>query len=516
MIKLFGATPPSNHMHTSAPCPESRPQVDLAESDVAVEIDNVSMKFGATTALDGVTFNLARGKIHSLMGRNGAGKSTLVGLLAKIRQPTSGEIRFAEDITSVATVFQHSTLIPHLSVAENSSLARLPRAGGWIDWKATRRKARSLLDSWDLDIDEDAEVHSLSVAEKQLIEIIREFSRGVKFVLLDEPTSRLEGSDIARLHDRIRRARNSGITFIYISHHLAEVMELCDFAITLRDGRLVSSMAISETHPEVLIRDMLGEQFSSLVRPQSRPQRQANSPVLAINRIKLDSLDISGLSVAAGEMVGVAGLVGSGKELLAETVSGLKKAEEIEVALMGKSVCCATPRQAIAAGISCVPEDRHREGLVLSLGVGENMTLATAPLLSNRFGFLRPQTRDHAAAELAREVGLKASSVHQETEGLSGGNQQKAVLARALASNPKALILMNPTIGVDVGSKAVIYDVIARRQSGGLGVILVTDELEDYERCDRVVVLFQGKITKTFTGNWKQSELLAAIEGVSV
>ena len=514
MIKLFGATLSSNPMQINAPCLEIGPQLGLAE--YAVEIDNVSMKFGATTALDRVTFNLARGKIHSLMGRNGAGKSTLVGLLAKIRQPTSGEIRFAHDIPSVATVFQHSTLIPHLSVAENLSLARLPRAGSWIDWTATRRKARTLLDSWDLDIDENAEVHSLSVAEKQLVEIIREFSRGVKFVLLDEPTSRLEGADIARLHDRIRRARDSGITFIYISHHLAEVMELCDFAITLRDGRLVSSRTIAETTPDALIRDMVGEQFSNPARRQARSRQQGASPVLAINRLQLENLKISELSVGAGEMVGVAGLVGSGKELLAETLSGLKKAEEFAVTLMGKDICCAAPRQAIEAGISCVPEDRHREGLVLSLGVGENMTLATAHRLANRFGFLRPQTRDHAAAELADEVELKASSVHQETEGLSGGNQQKAVLARALASNPKALILMNPTIGVDVGSKAVIYDVIARRQSEGLAVVLVTDELEEYERCDRVVVLFQGKITKTFTGNWEQSELLAAIEGVAV
>jgi simple sugar transport system ATP-binding protein len=482
---------------------------------MAVEIDNVSMKFGATTALDRVTFSLARGKIHSLMGRNGAGKSTLVGLLAGLHQPTSGEIRFADDIRSVGTVFQHSMLVPHLSVTENLGLGRLPRSGARIDWRAARRHARALLDSWDLDISEDAEVSSLSVAEKQLVEIIRELSRGVHLVVLDEPTSRLEGADIARLHDRIRRARDSGITFIYISHHLAEVMELCDIATTLRDGRLVSSRAISETPADVLIRDMVGENVSTPERGRSRSPRSQSSPALELRHLEVDGMEISGLSVGAGEMVGVAGLVGSGKEALAEALSGLRDAETIEVAVMGRPVRCDTPRAAIDGGISCVPEDRHCEGLVLSLPVGENMTMATARGMANRFGFLSPQARDRAAATLADEVGLKASSVRQETASLSGGNQQKAVLARALASNPKVLVLINPTIGVDVASKSVIYDVISRRQSAGMAVLLVTDELEEYERCDRVVVLFEGKIVKTFEGTWDQAELLAAIEGVS-
>jgi simple sugar transport system ATP-binding protein len=292
-------------------------------------------------------------------------------------------------------------------------------------------------------------------------------------------------------------------------------MALCDVATTLRDGRLISSRVISETTPEVLIRDMVGENAPNSERGRIRSPRSKPNLALELRHLKVGSLEISGLSVGAGEMVGVAGLVGSGKELLAEALSGLKKAEQIEVTVSGQSVSCTSPRAAIEGGISCVPEDRHLEGLVLSLSVGENMTMATARGLANRFGFLTPQARDQAADKLSNEVGLKASSVRQETSSLSGGNQQKAVLARALASNPKVLVLINPTTGVDVASKSVIYDVIARRQSEGMAVVLVTDELDEYERCDRVIVLFEGKVTQGFEGSWEQSELLAAIEGVS-
>jgi simple sugar transport system ATP-binding protein len=487
----------------------------VMEPTVAVDVENVSMQFGATTALDDVTFSVQRGTVHSLLGRNGAGKSTLVGILAGLRAPTSGEIRFAEDITSVGTVFQHSMLVPHLSVTENLGLGMLPRRAGRIDWRGARKEARALLDAWDLDVRVDTPVESLSVAERQLVEIIREFSRGAKFVVLDEPTSRLEGADIARLHDRVRRARDAGITFIYISHHLAEVMELCDAATTLRDGRIVSTRLIAETTSDTLIHDMVGEDMPDRQRSVQRRTTSPAGPVLELRRLTAGSAEISDVMVKSGEMVGIAGLVGSGKEAIAESLAGLAPAEIIDASVMGSPVRCDTPGRAIASGIACVPGDRHREGLVLHLPVGENMTMSIASRLANSLGLLSPRARDRRAQELSNEVGLKAASVRQEAESLSGGNQQKAVLARALASSPNLLVLINPTTGVDVASKAVIYDVIAQRQAEGAAVLLVTDELEEYERCDRVLVLFEGKVTRQFDGTWDQSELLAAIEGVS-
>lgn len=489
--------------------------VTVTEPTVAVDIQNVSMQFGATIALDDVTLNVQRGTVHSLLGRNGAGKSTLVGILSGLRAPTSGEIRFAEDITSVGTVFQHSMLVPHLSVTENLALGMLPRRLGRIDWKGARREARALLDAWDLDVSEESSADSLSVAERQLVEIIREFSRGAKFVVLDEPTSRLEGADIARLHDRVRRARDAGITFIYISHHLAEVMELCDAATTLRDGRIVSTRRIAETTSEALIRDMVGEALPDQQGSGRRRVKMAPKPVLELSRIVASSSTVSNLTVQSGEMVGIAGLVGSGKEAIAESLAGLIRAEELDATVMGSPVRCDTPGSAIDSGIACVPGDRHREGLVLSLSVGENMTMSIARRLANRVGLLSPSARTREAQALGEEVGLKAASMQQEAESLSGGNQQKAVLARALASEPKLLILINPTTGVDVASKAVIYDVIAQRQSEGTAVLLVTDELEEYEMCDRVLVLFEGRVSRQFEGAWEQSELLAAIEGVT-
>jgi simple sugar transport system ATP-binding protein len=489
--------------------------LNIAEPNVAVDIENVSMQFGATVALDDVTFSVQRGTVHSLLGRNGAGKSTLVGILAGLRTPTGGVIRFAEDITSVGTVFQHSMLVPHLSVTENLRLGMMPRRSGRIDWKAARRESRALLDAWDLDVSEDAPAESLSVAERQLVEIIREFSRGATFVILDEPTSRLEGADIARLHDRVRRARDSGMTFIYISHHLAEVMELCDVATTLRDGRLVATRLIAETTSDTLIRDMVGDDLPDRQQTELRRPSVASRPVLELRHLATDGVHISSLTIESGEMVGLAGLVGSGKEAIAESLAGLSPAHELDATLMGSPLKCGTPGSAVDSGVACVPGDRHHEGLVLSLPVGENMTMSIARRLANRLGFLSPRVRAQAAEALGQEVGLKAASVEQEAESLSGGNQQKAVLARALASDPDLLILINPTTGVDVASKSVIYDVIARRQADGAAILLVTDELEEYEMCDRVLVLFEGSVATEFEGSWDQSELLAAIEGVS-
>jgi len=485
------------------------------QTSVAVEVKNVSMHFGATRALDDVSFSVQPGTVHSLLGRNGAGKSTLVGILAGLLVPTSGEIRFADEIASVGTVFQHSMLVPHLSVTENLGLGMLPSRSGRIDWKAARRGARALLDAWDLDVREDALASSLSVAERQLVEIIREFSRGAKFVVLDEPTSRLEGADIARLHDRVRRARDAGITFIYISHHLTEVVELCDAATTLRDGKIVSTRLVAETTSDTLIRDMVGEDVPDRQRPVRRRSDVAAPSILELRRLTSVNAEIADLTIESGEMVGLAGLVGSGKEAIAEALAGLARAEVVEASIAGSPIRSDTPRSAIDSGIACVPGDRHREGLVLPLAVGENMTMGIARRLANRMGLLSPRARDRAAQQLGDEVGLKAASVRQEAESLSGGNQQKAVLARALASDPKLLVLINPTTGVDVASKSVIYEVIAQRQAEGTAVLLVTDELEEYERCDRVLVLFEGKVSKQFHGTWDQSELLAAIEGVS-
>lgn len=482
------------------------------------------MVYGPTVALDEVSLTIRSGEIHSLLGRNGAGKSTLVGILAGVVSPTAGVINYDQDVTRdadnvfarrqhVGTVFQHSMLIPHLTVAENMALGDLPHRRGAVKWGENRRRTRALLDEWKLDVAESARVSSLSVGERQLVEIVRELSRGAQFVILDEPTSRLTAGEIDRLHSHVRRAKAQGVTFLYISHHLSEVMELSDTASVLKDGRLVASRVIASTTAEQLIGDMVGDVdfAASAISHRTTANRQDG---LTVRDLRLGDVVVNELDVPRGSMVGIAGLVGSGKEIVADVLSGTAIADAVAIQVCGDAIRIRDEAQAIRAGISFVPSDRHKSGLVLSLGVGENMTLTTRAELSSRLGFISRGRVNQRAEELGAEVGLKAASVTQETRHLSGGNQQKAVLARALASDPKVLVLVNPTTGVDVASKATIYSVIAERQAHGMAVVMISDELQEYDGCDRVVVLFEGKVTKVFERPWNAGELLAAIEGV--
>jgi simple sugar transport system ATP-binding protein len=489
----------------------------------AVDVQNLTVRFGATLALDNVTFSLETGRVHGLLGRNGAGKSTLVGVLAGLLAPTEGSVEFFPDIHStgsdqrreplVGTVFQHSMLVPNLTVAENMALATMPRRKGVIDWSSAREAARLRLQEWGLDIDARRLAGDLSVAERQIVEIVRELSRGARIVILDEPTSRIAGADVERLHSHVVNARDQGVTFIYISHHLNEVMELCDTATILKDGRLVSQKRIVESTTDDIIRDMVGSASSSATRVV-RPQKSRGIG-LEVRGLKIPGLEVDQLSVAAGEMVGVAGLVGSGKELLAEAISGSLPNVVVDVTVAGRVGRVRNEADAIGLGIASVPEDRHRLGLVLGLGVGENMTMSIASRLSRILGFLSPQRRTRRASELGEEVTLKANSLAQEARFLSGGNQQKAVLARALAIDPSVLVLLNPTAGVDVASKAAIYDTIARRQETGLAVLMISDELEEYAGCSRVIVLRSGRVAEELRRPWTVETLLAEIEGVT-
>ncbi len=493
-----------------------------AMTTCAVNVKNLTVRFGATVALDDVTFTLDAGQVHGLLGRNGAGKSTLVGVLAGLVAPTGGSVDFFPDIHSsgsdqrreplVGTVFQHSMLVPNLSVAENMFLAAMPRRYGVINWSSARDAARIRLHEWGIDIDERRIAGDLSVAERQIVEIVRELSRGARIVILDEPTSRIAGADVGRLHSYVANARSQGVTFIYISHHLNEVMELCDSATILKDGRLVSQKSIAKSTTEDIIRDMVGSETRSATRIVHPPKMRGHG--LELRGLRIPNLEIDYLSVAKGEMVGVAGLVGSGKELLAEAISGALPGVVVDVTVAGQISKVRSEVDAIALGIASVPEDRHRLGLVLGLGVGENMTMSIASRLARVLGFLSPRRRARRAREIGEEVTLKASSLAQEARFLSGGNQQKAVLARALAIDPSVLVLLNPTAGVDVASKAAIYDTIAHRQESGLAVLMMSDELEEYAGCSRVLVLRGGQVVAELKRPWTVETLLAEIEGV--
>jgi simple sugar transport system ATP-binding protein len=479
----------------------------------AVTISEVTKDYGATRALDRVSFSVEQGTIHALLGRNGAGKSTLVSLLAGLDKPTSGAIRFHDGVGRVGTVFQHSMLVSSLSVAENMFLGNMPVHRGGVDWAKIRKQTRQRLDDWGLNISEDASVSNLSVSQRQIVEIIRELSRGSSFIILDEPTARIQGAEITELHEKVLKARELGTTFIYISHHLPEVMQICDHATVLRDGRFVSTRKVAEVQASVFVADMVGADLPS-AEQAARPLNGTGQPVVTLNNIESGHLRVQGLALRPGEMVGISGIQGSGKELLGAILSGNEACDRMAGSIHGKALDFKNPREAIEQGIGYVPPDRHHHGLVLSLPVGENVTMSVLHRLAGAFGLINTPKTDAVAQSLIARVGIKASSPNQRVSELSGGNQQKAVLAKALSTDPKLLVLVNPTTGVDIASKANIYGIINQARLTGMAVILISDEVEEFKLCDRVIVIRDGETRAELSGKWRGEELVALIEGV--
>ncbi|GAA2377144.1 sugar ABC transporter ATP-binding protein [Dactylosporangium salmoneum] len=480
----------------------------------AVAAVGVSKHFGATTALSGVTMRIAPGETHALVGRNGAGKSTLVSLLTGLQRPDEGEIRFGDAWRGrVACVFQRSTIIPSLSVAENLFLNR--QAGrGPIRWGALRRRAGELLAEYDVGVDPAALAGELDVEQRQLVEIARALSQGARFIILDEPTARLDGPAIERLFARMRSLSASGVTMLFISHHLQEVFAVCDTVTVLRDARWVLTRPVADIGHDELVAAMTGEAAGLAGATDRRPADAAAPAVLELSGLGLhgayEPLD---LRIRAGEIVGVTGSGSSGKVSLAETVGGLRRASAGTVQVGGEPVGTGVPA-ALAAGIGLVPQDRHREGLVPLLSVAENATLPIAGELGPA-GVIVPARRRAIAEELIRRYDIRAEGPGAPVASLSGGNAQKVVLARALSTRPRVLVLINPTAGVDVRSKESLLGAVRAAADAGTGVLMVSDELDDLRHCDRVLVMFHGRVTAELQAGWSDTDVVAAVEGVS-
>jgi simple sugar transport system ATP-binding protein len=487
----------------------------------------VSKRFGVTVALDEVSLAVTGGQVHALVGRNGAGKSTLVSVLTGLEAPDAGTVEFAGEPappqadreawrSRVACVYQKSTVIPSLSVAENLFLNRqgLNRQGdGLISWGALRRRARDLLDAWEVDVDVRVPAERLGVEQRQLVEIARALSHGSRFIVLDEPTAQLDGSAIERLFARMRSLRESGVTFLFISHHLDEVYEVCDTVTVLRDARHIVTSPVAELDKTALVAAMTGE-ATSLIEPSERPAPAEGTPALRVSGLGLPGVfaDVS-LTVAPGEVVGLAGSGGSGKMAVGEVVVGLRRAAYGTVEIGGVRPRPGSVPAALRAGAGFVPQDRHREGLVPELSIAENTTL-TVPKRLGRFGFVGARRRAELGAAAIERLTIKAAGPEQPVAALSGGNQQKVVMARALANDPTALVLMQPTAGVDVRAKETLLGAASAAASRGAGVLVISDDLDDLRPCDRVIVLFKGEITAEMPRGWHDHELIAAMEGI--
>jgi simple sugar transport system ATP-binding protein len=500
--------------------------VDSQQTPLA-EVLGVTKRFGATVALDDVSVAISPGQSHALVGRNGAGKSTLVRILTGLDEPDEGAVRFrgaaAPGVAererwrnNVACVYQHSTVIPALTVGENLFLNAQPRRRfGMIDWTATRRMGRELLDEWGLDVDIDVEASRLSVGQRQLVEIARALRLGSRFVILDEPTARLEAREIAQLFGHMQRLQAQGVTFLYISHHLEEIHEVCDVVTVLRDGRVVATEPVSAMDKAALVTAMVGADSMLGVRAgapatpvTSHDHRDA---VLEVRGLAVDGWcsDIS-FTIRAGERVGLGGLAGSGKRQVAEAICGMVAPSAGEVLVDGRRLRPGRVDVAIARGVGYVPQDRHANGFCPNLSVEENLTLAIVGRLG-RYGIVEPRRRAARARELADHLQIVASSPGQLTSELSGGNQQKTVMGRALAANPHLLVLVAPTAGVDIASKDALFATIRETHAA---VLLVSDEIDELEICDRILIMFDGALVEEFGGQRTEEQLVAAMEGV--
>lgn len=491
-----------------------------------VEARDIVKRYGPTTALADGRLTVLPGESHALVGRNGAGKSTLVTILTGLQAPDEGTVRFdGEPAPSladrdawrrkVACVYQHPTVVPELTVAENLFINRQPLSRGLISWRRLKSEAAALLDTWDVHVDPEARTADLKVEDRQMVEIARALSFGARFIVLDEPTAQLDNREIERLFARMRGLQDSGVTFLFISHHLQEVYEVCQTVTVLRDARWITTAPVAELPRAALIEAMAGESIEAIAEQavQERLVDDSAPVLLQAEGLTSETYENIDLTVRRGEVVGLAGSSASGKVELAEAFAGLRAPTGGTARLDGVPLRFGSVPAALAAGIGCVPRDRHDQGLVRSMSVGDNATMSVLGRLG-RFGLIGTDRRRGFAAGLIDRLGIHTEGPEQPVSDLSGGNAQKVVMARALASDPRLLVLINPTAGVDVKSKESLLARVDSAREDGTAVLVVSDELDDLRRCDRVLVLFHGRVVAEHPAGWRDHELIASIEGV--
>jgi ribose transport system ATP-binding protein len=470
-----------------------------------LELEHVSKSFPGVHALDDVRFDLQAGEVHALLGENGAGKSTLVKILSGVYRPDGGVIRLAGETVEIrdpthaqalgiSPVHQELQLEPFLSVAENIFLGRQPlNRFGLIDRRRMARDAGDILRRLGVSLDPHAMVETMSVAQRQIIAIARAASTAARIIIFDEPTSSLTDRETSLLFDMIGRLRSEGLGIIYISHRMEEIFRICNRVTVLRDGRYVATRPVAETEMRELIGMMIGRDISELFRKESTA---IGEPVLEVSNLSRRGLlrDVS-LSVRRGEIVGIAGLVGAGRTELARAIFGDLPLDSGVIRVDGNLMRRRhSSRDAILAGVGLVPEDRKEQGLVTGLSVRQNISMGMLRLLS-RASVLSIGREKRLAEDYVRKLAIKTPSIEQKATYLSGGNQQRVVIAKWLATRPKLLIVDEPTRGVDVGAKAEIHGLLAGLAKEGMAILMISSDLpEILAMSDRVIVMHQGGI----------------------
>ena len=470
-----------------------------------MELRDVSKSYGAVKALRDGNISLRAGEVRAVMGENGAGKSTLVKVLGGVVRRDIGEMLVdgepvdfhsphdARD-AGIAVIYQEPTLFPDLSVAENVVMGYHPlRALKRIDRRAMHTHVQALLDRLGVGLDPERPVRGLSIADQQIVEIAKALSFDARVLIMDEPTAALSGPEVERLFTVVRTLREHGAAVLFISHRLDEVFSICDTVTVMRDGAVVHDARIADMTPDEMVRRMVGRELSALFPKQATA---VGRPVLKVYRLTREGVffDVS-FEVRGGEIVALAGLVGAGRSEVARGIFGIDKPDAGHVELEGSRLPAGKPQAAMRAGIGFVPEDRRQQGLVMDLSIARNTALTRLGSLS-RLGIIRGADEARLAREWGERLQLKFHRLEDPVATLSGGNQQKVVLGKWLATNPKLLIVDEPTRGIDVGTKAEVHRLMSELAGRGVAVLMISSELpEVLGMADRVLVMHEGRLT---------------------
>ncbi|MBV9290185.1 MAG: sugar ABC transporter ATP-binding protein [Hyphomicrobiales bacterium] len=492
-------------------------------SDPIIEFRGLVKRFGGVRALENVSFAVPRGEVHALVGENGAGKSTLIRICGGVFRPDGGQIRyFGRDVhfnsalesrnAGVSIVHQEVPICGHLTAAENIFLGEsLPRRAGLIQWAEVNRRAGALFERLQAEIRPTDLAGSLSIAQQQIVVIAQALSINAKLVIMDEPTSALSKQEAERLFEIIRQLKAQGITVIYVSHRLEEVFSIADRITVLRDGRHIGTVPKTEAAPEPIVRMMVGREIANLF-PKERHPRQAEK-LLSVRGLTVPgAFEPVSFDLYGGEVLGLVGLHGSGTSQVMRAIFGQYKQASGEICVRGRKIEASSSLEAIAAGIAYVPGDRQNDGLFAAMSVVDNAGLLSLRRLAKGFGWVPIQSLLMLFLAAAETFNIKFGSVEDFVSSLSGGNQQKVVIARSLSTDPLVILLDDPTRGIDVGAKSEIHQILNRLTARGCGIIMVSSELpEVLAMSDRLIVMYKGRIRAELRHDEVDHELVMSL-----
>ena len=501
------------------------PQAEKTVPVPILHLAGICKAFASVKALDQVDFDVRAGEVHAVCGENGAGKSTLMKIMSGVYQPDAGTLHFegsalafdtprAAEAHGVVMIHQELNLVPHLSVAENIFLAREPRRGWFIDRKRQRADAQRCLDRLGVAIDPDLPLRVLPVAQQQMVEIAKALSMNAKVVIMDEPTSSLTESETGQLFKVIHELKRSGVGIVYISHRLDEMAGIVDRVTVLRDGHHIRTMDFADTSIDEIVSLMVGRSMDEKFPPRHRVP--TSEVILSVRDLQIN--DVFGpvsFDLRRGEVLGFSGLIGAGRTELARAVFGAEPVDGGSVSLCGRELAIRSPRDAIAHGIAYLSEDRKAQGLAIDMTVAQNITLANMDAVCGRGGFIRFDKEEATARRFIDTLGIRAFGPQQVARFLSGGNQQKVVIAKWLFREARVIFFDEPTRGIDVGAKYAIYQLMDQLAAQGIGVVLISSELpEILGLTDRVAVFHEGRLMRVLqTSDTTQEEIMHFASG---